>query len=77
MPHKSGMQLNKLSYDPEREIVEFSMRRSMEDTAIMIDAEVPLVIIDQAGLRQAAKEAVRQALLDAVSALEDSSEDPD
>jgi hypothetical protein len=75
MTYTTDMQLNKLSYDREREVVEFSMRRSFDETAIVITGEVPMMVIDSAGLRTAAKAAVRQALLDAADALDDISAD--
>ena len=65
------MQLNKLGYDRDRRVVEFSMRRSFDETAIVITGEVPMMVIDSSGLRTAAKAAVRQALLDAADALTD------
>lgn len=69
MTNSGNMQLNKLNYDREREIVEFSLRRKLDDGAILISGEVPVMIIDQGNLRQFAKAAVRQALLDAAEAL--------
>ena len=71
MGYTTDMQLNKLGYDRERGVVEFSMRRSFDETAIVIAGEVPMMVIDPAGLRTAAKAAVRQALLDAADALSD------
>lgn len=71
MTYTTAMQLNKLGYDRERGVIEFSMRKSFDDTAIVINGEVPLMIIETAGLRPAARAAVRQALLDAAHALED------
>lgn len=75
MTHTSGMQLNKLNYDRQREIIEFSMRSSFDDTAIIISGEVPVRIIDAAGLRSASKAAVRQALLDAANALAEATDE--
>jgi hypothetical protein len=69
--YTTDMQLNKLGYDRDRRVVEFSMRRSFDETAIVITGEVPMMVIDSSGLRTAAKAAVRQALLDAADALTD------
>lgn len=69
MAYTTEMQLNKLGYDRERQVVEFSMRRSFDETAIVIAGEVPMTVLDAARLRSAAKVAVRQALLDAADAL--------
>lgn len=71
MAYTTDMQLNKLGYDRDRRVVEFSMRRSFDETAIVITGEVPMMVIDSSGLRTAAKAAVRQALLDAADALTD------
>ncbi|HEV7433580.1 MAG TPA: hypothetical protein VGO22_01715 [Pseudorhizobium sp.] len=71
MAHTGKIELNKLNYDRAQEIVVFSLRRSLGAQAIVINGEVPLTIIDHAGLRFVAKAAVRQALLDAVDALAD------
>ena len=71
MAYTTDMQLNKLGYDRARGVIEFSMRRSFDETAIVISGEVPMSVIDSAGLRTAAKAAVRQALLDAADALSD------
>ena len=77
MAYTTNMQLNKLGYDRERGVVEFSMRRSFDATAIVITGEVPMMIIDSARLRAASKAAVRQALLDAADALEEAGEEDD
>ena len=74
MAYTTDMQLNKLGYDRERRVIEFSMRRSFDDTAIIVNGEVPMMMIDPSRLRPAAKAAVRQALLDAADALADMDE---
>jgi hypothetical protein len=67
--YTTDMQLNKLGYDRERGIVEFALRRSFDDTAIIITGEVPMAVLDATRLRSASKAAVRQALIDAADAL--------
>lgn len=69
MAHSGALQLNKLNYDREREIVDFAFRRNIEGTMLVVEGEVPLMVIDQGNLRQSAKAAVRQALLDAAEVL--------
>lgn len=71
-PYTTNMQLNKLGYDRDREIVEFSLRRSFENTAIIINGEVPVMMLSAGDIRSFAKAAVRQALLEAAEALEKS-----
>ena len=75
MGFATNMQLNKLGYDRGRGVVEFSMRKSLDNTAIVISGEVPMVVIDSAHIRSASKAAVRQALLDAADALERSDDE--
>lgn len=69
MPDSGKMQLNKLNYDRDREMVEFSLRRSLGETAISISGEIPLMVVTQGDVRPYAKAAVRQALLDAADVL--------
>ncbi|MHB2265631.1 hypothetical protein [Aliihoeflea sp. PC F10.4] len=69
MTFTTDMQLNKLGYNREREVVEFSMRRSFDNTAIVINGEVPVMMLSAGDIRGFAKAAVRQALLDAAAAL--------
>lgn len=69
MADSSTMQLNKLNYDREREMVDFAMRRKLGDTAIVINGEVPVMMLAAGDIRGFAKAAVRQALLDAADAL--------
>lgn len=71
MTESSTMQLNKLNYDRDREMVDFAMRRKLGDTAIVINGEVPVTMLSAGDIRGFAKAAVRQALLDAAEALAD------
>lgn len=69
MPNTGKMQLNKLNYDRDREVVDFVIRRKLGETAIIIHGEVPVMILSAGEIRGFAKAAVRQALIDAADAL--------
>lgn len=74
MPDTGEMQFNKLNYDGVRKVVEFALRKNLADGVLVISGEVPLPILSSPDARSPAQAAVRQALLDAVEALDNNDE---